>query len=177
MRPSKGDTLLRPVLPWHLLPNHQTLIVAAMGMSGHRRRQFPHGPQSLALEQHRLPGRPDSKISARVILWSKNRPSSASFMSSNSSIIAYFWFSILTRETFPEFCLDAAQTCLAFAGPQESVPAIFLGPRRRPLVASSSSVGHPQDGRKWLVVLGLGVAGPGALFLLLYAPRGHTNRP
>src|SRR5215471_11594720 len=91
--------------------NHQTLIVAAMGIE-----------IAIAAANYRM-GRNlflwnSIVYLAGLILKSEHMLTTldqnpAVFVIFNvvgvCSIIAYFWFSYLTSETFPEFCLDAAQ--------------------------------------------------------------------
>jgi len=92
-----------------------------------------------------------------------------------SSIIAYFWFSILTRETFPEFCLDARNRIRLLGAAGVGAGGFFWFCRGLPGGNGKIRLGHAQAGLEWLVVLGLEVVDSGRFLLFLHAARGHEQ--
>src|SRR2546423_9253345 len=92
--------------------NHQTLIVAALGIEvAIAAANFRMGRSlflgnsiiflcGLVLKANGMLGPLEQNHAVYVIYW----------IVGVVSIISYFWFSIITRETFPELCLDACLT-------------------------------------------------------------------
>jgi thioredoxin-like negative regulator of GroEL len=96
------------------------------------------------------------------------------------SIAAYFWFTILTRETFPEFCLDASLAALMlFVAAAIPLGGFFWV---LALCALGALIKFGWDTRKlgmeWLVVLGCGGCWIlGASFYFYMPLAGMTNPP
>lgn len=97
------------------------------------------------------------------------------------SLACYFWFAIITRESFPELCLDAAMTTFWLA--LAAVPALrsnfFL------VVALGAAVAWAKFARdtwrlgwEWLVVIFCGLAWIAGAAFYFYEPlSGMTNPP
>jgi tetratricopeptide (TPR) repeat protein len=162
--------------------NHQTLIVAAMGIEvAIAAANFRMGRSlwlfnsivylcGLILKANGMLGTLEQNHAVLVIY----------HIVGVCSMVLYFWFSIITRETFPELCLDA---CLA---------ATFL------LLAAGIAVNHffillsglaiagvvkfgfetRRLGLEWLVVIGCGICWVAGAAFYFYMPlAGMTNPP
>ncbi len=163
--------------------NHQTLVVAAMGIevaiaaANFRMGRYLWLGNSiiflavLVLKAHGMLGALDQNRAIFTIF----------IVVGVASIAAYFWFSILTRESFPELCLDAALAAtlilLAAAVGQSS---FFLG--LLTMAALSAVIKFGWDTRKlgveWIVVIVAGLCWiVGASFYLYMALAGMSNPP
>jgi tetratricopeptide (TPR) repeat protein len=96
------------------------------------------------------------------------------------SMAAYFWFAILTRETFPEFCLDfckVATIALICAVPAQGMFCLVLA-----LVPLAGVIKFARDtyklGAEWLAVVGMGFCWIAGASFYFYMPlAGMTNPP
>src|SRR5882724_4147086 len=162
--------------------NHQTLVVAAMGIEvAIAAANFRMG-RSLWLWNSIV-------FLAGLILKSQHVLTSLEqnqailgifYVVGISSIIAYFWFSILTRETFPEFCLDAAQTAFGLLGAAGVGAGGFFWVLAVASLAAMVKFGWDTRklGLEWLVVLGLGGCWIlGASFYFYMPLAGMSNPP
>jgi len=162
--------------------NHQTLVVAAMGIEvaiaaanfrmGRNLwlwNSIVFGAGLILKSQHVLTALEQNQAILGIF-----------YVVGISSIIAYFWFSILTRETFPEFCLDAAQIAFGlFLAAGIGAGGFFWV---LAVASLAAIVKFGWDSRKlgleWLVVLGLGVCWIlGAAFYFYMPLAGMTNPP
>ena len=96
------------------------------------------------------------------------------------SLAAYAWFAVLTRETLKEFCLDASQA--AFFLLLAALPAVGWWAGLLALAALGCFAKFARDtrklGREWLVVLLCGLAWViGASFYFYLPLAGMTNPP
>jgi thioredoxin-like negative regulator of GroEL len=158
--------------------NHQTLIVAAMGIEA-----------TIAAAHFRM-GR--SLFLANTIVFFAGLLLKLSILEQNpavlrifyvvgiSSLILYLVFAYLTKETFPEFCLDAALAAMLLLclGALKNGGILWL----LSLGALGAVIKFGWDSRKigleWLVVLGLGVCWVlGAAFYFYMPLAGMTNPP
>src|SRR5262249_54949236 len=97
-----------------------------------------------------------------------------------SSAAAYFWFAILTKETFAEFCLDASIGALLLL--LTAVPGLGLFCLVLAAVAGVACVKFARDtwklGHEWLPVLICGLCWiVGASFYFYMPLAGMTNPP
>jgi thioredoxin-like negative regulator of GroEL len=162
--------------------NHQTLIVAAMGL------EVAIAAANYRMGRYLFLGNSIIYL-AGLILKSKGMigtldQNPAVFTIFNvvgmASILTYFWFCYLSKETFPEFCLDAALTAtfvLAATGIGNSAFFYILA-----LAAAGAVVKFGYDTRKlgleWIVVMNLGFFWiAGALFYFYMPLAGMTNPP
>ena len=162
--------------------NHQTLIVAAMGIEvAIAAANFRMGRSlflgnsiiylcGLILKANGMLGTLQQNPAVLVIY----------HIVGICSIVVYFWFTILTSETFPEICLDAflaATLLLLSAG--LVVNHFFY------LLALGAIVGvikfgweTRKLGLEWLVVIGCGLCWIAGAFFYFYMPlAGMTNPP
>jgi thioredoxin-like negative regulator of GroEL len=162
--------------------NHQTLIVAAMGIEvAIAAANFRMGRSlflgnsiiflcGLILKANGMLGTLEQNPAVYKIYW----------VVGIVSVIAYFWFSIITRETFPELCLDAflAATLLLLAA-GIAVNHFFI------LLALGGIAGLVKFGwetrklgTEWLVIMGLGLCWVAGAAFYFYMPlAGMTNPP
>jgi tetratricopeptide (TPR) repeat protein len=158
--------------------NHQTLIVAAMGIE-----------VGIAAAHRRL-GR--TLFCANTIVFIAGLMLNLSILQANpavmhiyyvvgiSSLLAYLFFAYLTKESFSEFCLDAAVAAmllLAVAALSKGGVFIVLA-----MAAGAAAVKFGWETRKigieWLIVIGLGVCWVlGAAFYFYMPLAGMTNPP
>jgi tetratricopeptide (TPR) repeat protein len=162
--------------------NHQTLIVAAMGIEvAIAAANFRMGRNlwlfngvvylcGLILKANGMLGTLEQNHAVLVIY----------HIVGICSMIVYFWFSIITRETFPELCLDAfmAATFLLLAA--GVAVNHFFGLLALGAIAGVIKFGWETRrlGLEWLVVIGCGLCWvAGALFYFYMPLAGMTNPP
>ena len=162
--------------------NHQTLIVAAMGIevaiaaADFRLGRFLFLGNTivylvgLLLKQHHILTALDQNPAVFVIF----------NLVGGGSFAAYLWFTALTKETLGEFCLDAAQAAVLLL--LAAVPVLGGWAWLLVLVALVGFAKFAWDTRKlgneWLVVLLCGVAWVlGAAFYFYMPLAGMTNPP
>jgi len=97
-----------------------------------------------------------------------------------ASLACYFWFAILTRESFLELCLDASMAACALS--LSAVPALGIYGMVLAVAAAGAWFKFARDtwklGWEWLVVIICGVAwAAGASFYFYEAISGMTNPP
>jgi len=162
--------------------NHQTLIVAAMGIEvAIAAANFRMGRSlflgnsiiflcGLLLKANGMLGALEQNHAVLVIYW----------IVGIVSILTYFWFTILTQETFPELCLDAclAASLLLLAAGLAINHFFFL----LALVAIAALIKFGWEtrrlGSEWLVVIGCGLCWvAGAAFYFYMPVAGMTNPP
>ena len=161
---------------------HQTLIVAAMGVevliaAGNARmgRNLFLGNSViflaawLLMSQHKLDA-----------LAGNAQIQPLFYVVGLASLAAYFWFAILTKETFPEICLDAAMATSVLA--LAATPTIHFFGLVLSLGASAAWIKLAWNTRKlgleWAVVIVCGLCWfAGASFYLYEALSGMTNPP
>ena len=161
--------------------NHQTLIVAAMGI------EVAIAAANFRLGRHLFLGNSIIYIGGLILkerhILSTLEQNPAVFVIFNvvglCSIAAYIWFTILSRETFQEFCFDACwagfwvfSACIAING----VFAILA------LASLAGAIKFAIDtwklGWEWLVVLICGFCWiAGAMFYFYMPLAGMTNPP
>ena len=161
--------------------NHQTLIVAAMGI------EVAIAAANFRMGRYLFLGNSCIYLcglilkSAHMLTTLDANP--AVFVIFNvvgiASIAAYFWFTILSRETFPEFCLDAAiaATLLLMAtGLAKGGFAWVLA-----VGALGALFKFGWDTRKlgleWLVVIGLGFCWIAGAMFYFYMPLAGMSTP
>jgi len=161
---------------------HQTLVVAAMGVevliaAGNSRmgRYLFLGNSILYLAGYIL-----MKNGLLAALAGNPQVIGLYHVVGLASIACYFWFAILTRETFPELCLDASMTaCVLFLA---AVPAMGIFGVVLAVGAGAAWFKFARDtwklGWEWLAAIICGVAWiGGASFYLYEAISGMTNPP
>jgi tetratricopeptide (TPR) repeat protein len=157
--------------------NHQTLIVAAMGI------EVAIAAANYRMGRYLFLGNSIIYIAGLILRLPSPEANPAIFVIFNvvgvASIACYLWFTVLTRETFPEFCLDGALagTVLLLA----ATPSVrFCG------ILALGGVGavikFARDTRKlgweWLVVILCGVCWIAGASFYFYMPlAGMTNPP
>ena len=162
--------------------NHQTLVVAAMGIevaiaaANFRLGRYLwlgnsviYGMGLLLMHYHILTALEQNQAILGIF-----------HVVGISSIIAYFWFSILTRETFPEICLDLSLTAFGLCAAGVIGAGGFFWVLA--IAALAAIVKFGWDARKlgleWLVVIGLGICWIlGALFYFYMPLAGMSNPP
>ena len=162
--------------------NHQTLVVAAMGI------EVVIAAVSFRMGRYLFLGNSLLYIGGLILkqqhiltAWDENP---ATFVIFNvvgiASVGCYIWFSFLSRETPPEFCLDAALAIffLSLTG----IPAFGLGFIAVSVAALAAVIGlafNTRDlGWEWLVVIGCGCCWIlGAAFYFYMPLAGMTNPP
>jgi tetratricopeptide (TPR) repeat protein len=157
--------------------NHQTLIVAAMGI------EVAIAAANFRMGRYLFLGNSIIYFAGLILHLPSPEANAAVFVIFNVvgvlSIAAYLWFTVLTRETFPEFCLDAslAVTVLLLAATPSVRFCAFLA-----LAGAGAVIKFARDTRKlgweWLVVILCGfcwIAGAGFYFYMPLA--GMTNPP
>jgi thioredoxin-like negative regulator of GroEL len=162
--------------------NHQTLIVAAMGIEvAIAAANFRMGRTlflgnsiiflcGLILKANGMLGTLEQNPAVYKIYW----------VVGIISIMAYFWFTIITRETFPELCLDACLAAALLLLAAGVAVNHFFGLLALGAIAGLIKFGWETRklGMEWLVVIGLGVCWiAGAAFYFYMPLAGMTNPP
>ncbi len=162
--------------------NHQTLIVAAMGI------EVAIAAADFRLGRYLFLGNSIVYFAGLILkqqhILTALEQNPAIFVIFNvvgvASLAAYAWFAFLTKESFPEFCLDASES--AFFLVLAAEPVIGAAAWVLALFALGSFVKFARDtrelGREWLVVLLCGVAWVAGASFYFYMPlAGMTNPP
>jgi thioredoxin-like negative regulator of GroEL len=162
--------------------NHQTLIVAAMGI------EVAIAAADFRLGRYLFLGNGIIYLAGLILkqhhILTALEQNPAVFVIFNvvgiSSLAAYVWFAIRTKETFGEYCFDASQAAVFLS--LAAVPALGWLAWLLALVALASFVKFARDtrklGREWLVVLLCGLAWVlGAGFYFYMPLAGMTNPP
>ena len=158
--------------------NHQTLIVAALGI------EVAIAAANFRMGRYLFLGNSIIFFAGLIL----NYPSPAANLAifyifivvGVVSMIAYIWFTILSRETFPEFCLDASLAAtILFLAAAVAVGGFFW-------ILALGALGAlvkfgwdtRQRGLEWLVVIGCGGCWVlGALFYFYMPLAGMSNPP
>ena len=162
--------------------NHQTLIVAAMGI------EVAIAAANFRMGRCLFLGNSIIYIAGLILkqqhILTALEQNQAVFVIFNvvgvTSIGAYVWFSILTKETFAEFALDASMAaCFIFLALVPAQGALFVV---LALAALGAWVKFARDtwklGREWLVVMICGVCWiVGAAFYFYMPLAGMSNPP
>jgi thioredoxin-like negative regulator of GroEL len=162
--------------------NHQTLIVAAMGI------EVAIAAADFRLGRYLFLGNGIVYLAGLILkqqhILTALEQNPAVFVIFNvvgvCSLAAYAWFTFLTKETFSEFCLDASQAAVFLS--LAAVPAVGGWAWLMALVALGSFVKFARDtrgpGTEWLAVLLCGLAWVlGAAFYFYMPLAGMTNPP
>jgi thioredoxin-like negative regulator of GroEL len=162
--------------------NHQTLIVAAMGIEvAIAAANFRMGRNlwlfngivylcGLILKANGMLGTLEQNHAVLVIY----------HIVGICSMVMYFWFSIITRETFPELCLDALMAATFLLVAAGVAVNHFFGLLALGAIAGVIKFGWETRrlGLEWLVVIGCGLCWiAGALFYFYMPLAGMTNPP
>src|SRR6267142_4022701 len=162
--------------------NHQTLIVAAMGIEvAIAAANFRMGRNlwlfngivylcGLILKANGMLGTLEQNHAVLVIY----------HIVGICSMVLYFWFSIITRETFPELCLDALMAATFLLLAAGVAVNHFFGLLALGAIAGVIKFGWETRrlGLEWLVVIGCGLCWiAGALFYFYMPLAGMTNPP
>ena len=162
--------------------NHQTLIVAAMGI------EVAIAVADFRLGRYLFLGNSIIYLAGLILkqqhLLTALEQNHAVFVIFNvvgvCSIVAYVWFAGLTKQTLAEYCLDASQTSLFLLLAAKSALGMSRGCWRRSLWQGSSKFARDTRklGSEWLVVLLCGLAWVlGAAFYFYMPLAGMTNPP
>ena len=162
--------------------NHQTLIVAAMGIevaiaaANYRMGRYLFLGNSIIFiaglilkSQHILTALEQNQAVFVIFI-----------IVGICSIAAYGWFMVLTKETFPELCLDASLAAL-FILPT-LIPVLGALFAVLPLAALAATIKFARETRKlgweWLVVIACGFCWIAGASFYFYMPlAGMTNPP
>jgi tetratricopeptide (TPR) repeat protein len=163
--------------------NHQTLIVAAMGI------EVAIAAADFRMGREMFLGNSVIYLAGLILkqqhILTALEQNAAIYILFNvigiASMIAYLWFTVLTRETFPELCRDACWAAfwiLAATAYGLSSFFVFL----MTLVAGGAFVKFAWDtrkfGKEWAVVLIAGICWIGGALFYFYMPlAGMTNPP
>ncbi|MEY2427209.1 MAG: hypothetical protein QOJ40_94, partial [Verrucomicrobiota bacterium] len=159
--------------------NHQTLIVAALGI------EVAIAAANYRMGRYLFLGNSIVFFAGLILSYPSPQANPAIFVIfivvGVVSMLAYIWFTILSRETFPEFCLDASlvASLLLLAAAVSTGQGFFWIVA---LAAIGALVKFGRDtrhlGMEWLVVIGCGACWIAGASFYFYMPlAGMTNPP
>src|SRR6267142_41322 len=158
--------------------NHQTLIVAALGI------EVAIAAANFRMGRYLFLGNSIIFFAGLILNYPSPQANPAIFnifiIVGVVSILAFLWFAYLTRETFPEFCLDAALPAFILLLCAAVTTGGFFWILTLGALAALVKCGWDtrKRGLEWLVVIGCGACWIlGALFYFYMPLAGRSNPP